>query len=541
MCAATKKTKVSKNAQPILSVENLSVGFGAGTPSAIEGVSYQVAKGEILCLVGESGSGKTVSALAAMGLLPDSADVRTGTIKFAGRELAKLSEKERRMLRGKDMSMIFQEPMTSLNPVLKVGEQVAEVFEIHTKLSQKEIKQKVLHLFEIVKIDNPERRYHAYPSQLSGGQRQRVMIAMALALEPKLLIADEPTTALDVTVQKRILDLLLELREKMGLAILFITHDFGVVRKIADNVAVMSAGKIVETGKTKDILENPQHDYTKSLLAAMPHLKPRQAEKGKDGAFLQVKNISKIFDVREAGIFSKSIHFHALDDISFSLAKGESVGVVGESGSGKSTLARCIMGLYDVSGGEVVFKSQNIAKLKGRELKQARRHMQMIFQDPFSSLNPRMRVGDSVAEGLRAHNMMPREEEKAFVAELLADCGLPEDAAERYPHQFSGGQRQRICIARAMALRPDLIVADEAVSALDVSVQKQILDLMAGLRKKYGLSYLFISHDLRVVSEVCDRVIVMQQGKIVEQGTTAEVFKNPKQPYTQKLLSAIVA
>ena len=526
----------------LLDVRDLNVSFQTpgGPVAAVQGVSYEVKAGEVVCLVGESGSGKTVSALSVMGLLPSrTSHVQAEQILFDGHDLQHLDAESFRHLRGKDISMIFQEPMTSLNPVFKVGEQVAEVFEIHTNLSRKERQQKVLELFEKVKIDNPARRYHAYPNQLSGGQRQRVMIAMALALKPKLLIADEPTTALDVTVQKKILDLIRELQAELGMGVLFITHDFGVVEAIGDRVVVMQNGRVVESGTVQDVMHNPQHAYTKQLLAAMPKLAPRAATPSTKPVLLEVKNLSKIFEVRKDSMFGKRQAFKAVDNVSFTLHKGETVGVVGESGCGKSTLARCLIGLYQPDGGAALFNGQNIAGLRGAGLKAARRNMQMVFQDPFSSLNPRMKIGESVGEGLRAHGLMKTAERRAFVQQLLADCGLPEDSYERYPHQFSGGQRQRVCIARALALRPELIIADEPVSALDVSVQKQILDLMADLRVKYGLSYLFISHDLRVVSQICDRVIVMHKGQVVESGSTADIFNRPQATYTRHLLAAI--
>ncbi len=525
----------------LLDIKKLNITFSsdAGPLHAVKDVSFHVGKGEVVCLVGESGSGKTISALAAMGLLPENSKVTAEKLSFDGKDLQTLDAESFRKLRGKDMSMIFQEPMTSLNPVFKVGEQVEEVLTIHTKLSHKDRKKRVLELFETVKIDDPERRYHAYPSQLSGGQRQRVMIAMALAMDTKLLIADEPTTALDVTVQGRILELLCELKDKFNMSVLFITHDFGVVKELGDRVVVMQHGEIMEQGAVKTVMSKPESAYTKQLLAAMPKFSPRKPSVKKQQKLLKVKELSKDFEVRKGGLFSPAETFHAVDNASFDLFKGETLGVVGESGCGKSTLARCVIGLYQADSGNVVFKGKDIAKQTGKELKAMRRHMQMVFQDPFSSLNPRMRIGESVGEGLRAHNIMPEKERRDFVHQLLEDCGLPADSYDRFPHQFSGGQRQRVCIARALSLKPDLIIADEPVSALDVSVQKQILDLLASLKEKYNLSYLFISHDLRVVSQICERVLVMHKGKIVEQGNTIDVFNKPKHEYTQHLLSSI--
>jgi peptide/nickel transport system ATP-binding protein len=365
------------------------------------------------------------------------------------------------------------------------------------------------------------------------------MIAMALAMNPKLLIADEPTTALDVTVQGEIIKLIKDLQRAHNLAVLFITHDFGVVRELGTHVAVMQNGQIVEKGPMREVMANPQHAYTQKLLAAMPRLKTDTTPAPAKAPLLEVTGLRKTFMVKKGGFFSRRVPFEALKGVSFTVGAGEVVGLVGESGCGKSTLAKCLLRLYEPDGGTLRFAGEDVTHLKGQPLRALRRNMQMVFQDPFSSLNPRMRVGESVAEGLRAHNLMPPAERDVFVRDLLADCGLPPDAADRYPHQFSGGQRQRICIARALALKPKLIIADEPVSSLDVSVQKQILELMNQLKEKYGLSYLFISHDLRVVSQVCDRVLVMQRGEIVEQGPAAQVFQNPQHPYTKQLLAAI--
>lgn len=522
----------------LLKVENLNI--KAGFKKLVKNVSFTLNEGETLCVVGESGSGKTLSALAVIGLLPESLKYKAETLVFNEHDLQVIDDETHRKMRGLDVGMIFQEPMTSLNPVLKVGDQIAEVFEVHTKLKKQEIKSHVLELLEKVKIDDPKRRYNAYPSQLSGGQRQRVMIAMALALKPKLLIADEPTTALDVTVQGEILKLIKDLQKEMNMAVMFITHDFGVVKEMADNVAVMEHGDIVEQGTVTQIMNKPKHAYTKKLLAAMPVLvtnkKPLKLD---DDILLNAENIQKMFMIKKGGFFSKATPFYAVNNVSFQMKRGESIGIVGESGSGKSTLARCAIGLYQPDGGDIVFNGQNLTKMNTKQLRIARRDMQMVFQDPFSSLNPRMKIGESVAEGIKAHNIVKSQERRAYVEQLLEDCGLPKDSYDRYPHQFSGGQRQRICIARALALKPALIIADEAVSALDVSVQKQILELMDELKVKYNLSYLFISHDLRVVSQFCDKVLVMHKGELVEQGTISEVYTKPKQQYTKDLLAAL--
>lgn len=505
----------------------------------VHGLNLQLEKGKTLCLVGESGSGKSLTSSAVMGLLPEQLSLSTESeIMFDGHAIHKMTEKSIRPLRGARMSMIFQEPMTSLNPVLKVGEQVAEVLEVHTKLSAKERKLKVIDLFKQVQIDQPERRYNTYPNQLSGGQRQRVMIAMALAMDIDLLIADEPTTALDVTVQGEILKLIKSLQQQRELAVLFVTHDFGVVKEIADDVAVMEKGKLVEFGQLDAILNNPQHPYTQKLIDAQPKLNPKKAVEPQ-APLLRASNLTKTFKVKKEGFFSKPETFYALNDVSLEIRQGQVVGVVGESGSGKSTLARCLMNLYALDDGEILFEGQEIHNLKGDALKNMRKNMQMVFQDPFSSLNPRLRIGETIADGVRAHKMMPKEDIRPYVEQLLADVGLPENAYDRYPHQFSGGQRQRICIARALALKPKLIIADEATSALDVSVQKQVLELMMSLKDKYDLSYLFISHDLRVVSEISDQVIVMRHGEIVESAQTESLYTSPKEPYTKALLNAM--
>lgn len=521
----------------LLSVQNLKISFA--DKKVVNNVSFDLNEGETLCLVGESGSGKSLTSLSIMGLLPDNARLSADRINFENDDLYTMSEEDKRHLRGREISMIFQEPMTALNPVMTVGKQVAEVFEIHTKFSKKEIKQKVIELFEKVKIPNPKRRFDDYPFQLSGGQRQRVMIAMALAMKPKLLIADEPTTALDVTVQGEILKLIKDLQKEMGMAVLFVTHDFGVVHEIADQVTVMKDGEVVEDGTVEAVMNAPKHNYTKKLLAAMPELLAEKKEEIAGDSFIQVNNVSKIFKVKEGGFFGKSKPFHALKDVSFSMKKGETVGVVGESGCGKSTLSRCLVRLYDLDEGVIRINGEDTTFFNKKQLKAMRRHMQMVFQDPYSSLNPRMKVGETIGEGIKAHKLMNKRERKAFVEQLLKDVGLPKESYDRYPHQFSGGQRQRIGIARALALRPALIIADEAVSALDVSVQKQVLDLMQDLKEKYDLSYLFVSHDLRVVSQISDRVLVMKDGEIVEQGTAYDIFKRPKHPYTKELLAAI--
>lgn len=524
---------------PLLEISNLQINHGS--EPLVKGVHLSLEKGKTLCLVGESGSGKSLTSLAVMGLLPDTLSVdEKSEITFDTHAIHKMTEDELRPLRGAHISMIFQEPMTSLNPVLKVGDQVAEVLEVHTKLSRRERKARVLELFEKVKIDNPKQRYNAYPNQLSGGQRQRVMIAMALAMDIELLIADEPTTALDVTVQGEILKLIKDLQKEHDLAVLFVTHDFGVVKAIADDVAVMQRGEVVEFGSVEQVMKKPEHAYTKKLIAAQPTLNPK-ADIGENDSLLSATGLTKTFKVKKDGFFGKEEAFYALDDVSIQIEKGQIVGVVGESGSGKSTLARCLIKLYDVDAGSVTFEGQEVHNLKGTALKNMRRNMQMVFQDPFSSLNPRLSIGESIADGIRAHKLMPKAEIREYVEQLLADVDLPKDSYDRYPHQFSGGQRQRVCIARALALKPKLIIADEATSALDVSVQKQVLELMMNLKDKYDLSYLFISHDLRVVSQICDKVMVMQKGKVVEFEQTEKLYTSPQKEYTKKLLEAMPA
>lgn len=520
----------------LLSIKNLQVHVGSS--SLVHGISLSLEKGKTLCVVGESGSGKTLTALSVMGLLADGLSAQADEMMFDGIDLQTLTPKARRLLRGRSMSMIFQEPMTSLNPVMRVGAQVAEVFAIHTTMTKRERVNAVLELFRKVQLHDEQRIYESYPHQLSGGQRQRVMIAMALAMKPKLLIADEPTTALDVTVQGEILALIKSLQQEMNMAVLFVTHDFGVVKQIADDVLVMEHGKKVEEGKVKQLLSKPKHAYTKKLLAAMPQLdlKAKKTRPGK--SLLEARGLRKVY-TRKSGWLGAKQELKALDSVDLSVLAGQTVGVVGESGSGKSTLARCLVRLIEPDSGQVVFLNEDLLAKRGKALRAARKHMQMVFQDPFSSLNPRMKVGESVGEGLRAHTDLSQAERRAEVVEILSDCGLPSDSYDRYPHQFSGGQRQRICIARALALKPKLVVCDEATSSLDVSVQGQILALLADLKAKYNLSYLFISHDLRIVSQVADEVLVMQNGRVVEAGPVHQVFGKPKEKYTKALLAAL--
>ncbi|PZP39235.1 MAG: microcin ABC transporter ATP-binding protein [Pseudomonas fluorescens] len=540
---ASTQSVVTKPAKgPLLHVENLSVATESKT--LVKSVSFSLSKGETLAVVGESGSGKTLTALSVMGLLPNGLTAQAKTMKLNGTDLQSLSPRQRRQLRGKRMAMIFQEPATALNPVLTCGYQVEEAFLIHSpKMSKKQRKARVLELFTQVKLPNPENIFNAYPHQISGGQRQRVMIAMALAHGPELLVADEPTTALDVTVQAEIIKLVKSLQKELGMAMLWITHDFGVVKELADNVVVMQNGAVVEEGPAKTVLSKPQHAYTKALLSATLSLNTEPlATKGKAAPILTAESLTHTYPARGGWIFGKGQGHHALDNVGFTLNAGQTLGVVGESGSGKSTLARVLTRLIEnkTQQGTIVFQGENLLKLKGEALRQSRKNMQMVFQDPVTSLNPKITVGQSILEGVIAHNTVPANQREAYVQDLLKEVGLPEDAATRLPHQFSGGQRQRIAIARALALKPKLVIADEPVSALDVSVQAQILKLLTKIQQTHGTAFVFISHDLRVISHLAHNVLVMHNGKVVESGPTQTLFAKPKHPYTQKLLSAVI-
>ncbi|GLW37078.1 ABC transporter ATP-binding protein [Pectobacterium carotovorum subsp. carotovorum] len=526
---------------PLLSIENLSVTLPADADRqwALRDVSLELYANEILCVVGESGSGKSMTASAIMGLLPDQVRATQGRILFEGRDLLTLPEQAMRQLRGARIGMIFQDPMTALNPLQKIGDQIAEMFITHQPmLTRRERDRRVQALLTDVHIPDPATTAQAYPHQLSGGQRQRVVIAMALALEPNVLIADEPTTALDVTTQAQILQLIRELQQRQGTSVLFITHDFGVVADIADRIVVMRQGERIEQGAAQQILYAPQHPYTRALIAAIPALHPAASRPVSDNAsILTLNHVVKTF--RQPGWFSRHRREEkALQGVSLTLPQGSTLGIVGESGSGKSTLARCIVRLYQPDSGEIQFDGHNLTRLRQRELREYSRHIQMVFQDPYSSLNPRQQVGEIVAKGLLVQGV-PRAEALEKVKTLFTLVGLDKHAIQRYPHEFSGGQRQRIGLARALALEPRILVADEPVSALDVSVQAQILALLADLRERLGLSMIFITHDLRVAAQVCDRLIVMQTGKIVEQGTTQQLFQHPQHAYTRQLLSAI--
>ena len=523
----------------ILDINDLIVSLGedARAPRIIDGVSLQVAKAETLCLVGESGSGKSVTSLTVMGLLQKgSLMVSGGGIKLVGEELLTASDRRLRQLRATTMAMIFQEPMTALNPVVPVGRQIDEVLRTHTDLDARARRQRILQMMEQVRLPEIERIFASYPHRLSGGQRQRIMIAMALVLEPKLLIADEPTTALDVTTQKQILTLIRDLQRDHGTAVLFITHDMGVVAEIADRVAVMRQGRLVETGSLDSILRTPAMEYTRNLLSAVPSLVPRTARaESAEPIVLETDQLVKIY--RERSFFGTVRQVPAAQDVTITLRKGRTLGIVGESGSGKSTVARCIVRLIDPTSGGIRLAGREISELSRALLQPHRKRIQIIFQDPYRSLNPRITVGETIAEGPINYGVA-REEALEKARELLELVDLPVDSISRYPHQFSGGQRQRIAIARALALDPDVLVADEAVSALDVSVQAQVLHLLDEIQTRLGIALLFITHDLRVAAQICDHVAVMQRGRIVEQGPAAQVLTHPQQTYTRQLLDA---
>jgi peptide/nickel transport system ATP-binding protein len=553
--------------ETLLSVRNLRVNFRLDKNTnfeAVKGISFDIPKNATVALVGESGSGKSVTSLSMLGLLPkENATIAPGSeIIYGGRNLVELDPIELRRLRGADISMIFQEPMTSLNPVFTVGFQLTEVLQLHMGLSAAEARKRAVALLAEVGIPDPEFKINAYPSQMSGGQQQRVMIAMAIACEPKLLIADEPTTALDVTIQKQILDLIADLQKKHQMSVLFITHDLAVVGEIADYVVVMRNGEIREQGPAKSVFENPQDAYTKALLLCRPRLDRRpvrlpviedfmtgqghamhlnERKRGIDSAdpiILDVRHLGKDFYSRE-GLFGRR-KFEAVKDVSFKLPKGKTLGLVGESGSGKTTVGLTLMRLHEASSGEALFEGKDILSMSPRQFMTYKRRIQIIFQNPYASLNPRMIVGQIVTEPMEIHGIGASAQERTDLAfELLNKVGLPEVSFYKYPHEFSGGQRQRIAIARCLTLKPDILICDESVSALDVSVQAQVLNLLQDLQDEYHLSYIFISHDLAVVKYISDEIMVMNQGEIVEIANSDDIYLHPKQPYTKKLLSSI--
>ncbi|WP_417718988.1 ABC transporter ATP-binding protein [Salipiger sp.] len=527
---------------PVLAIRDLKIALpeGSDRPFALDGLDLTIAPGEIVCLVGESGSGKSLCAGAVMRLLPEPhVHVAGGSVRFMGDELLGKSEAEMRAIRGRDIAMIFQEPMTALNPQKTVGWQIDEVLRLHTRKSRAERRARALEMLERVHIPDPASAYNAYPHQVSGGQRQRVMIAMALCLSPKLIIADEPTTALDVTTQLQILKLIRELQDEEGAGVLFITHDFGVVAEIADKVAVLCKGEMVEQGPAAQVLNAPQHPYTRALIGAVPALTPPPVKPVNTAPLvLKGTGLKKTFAARGGLLSGKRRAVTAVRDLTFELHRGETLGVVGESGSGKTTVSRIVTRLLESDAGKVEVDGTDLLACSPRELRAMRKHIQMVFQDPMASLNPRKRVVDIIAQGPIVHGVAP-DKAREDARRLLELVELSPAAATRFPHEFSGGQRQRIGIARALAMEPKVIVADEPVSALDVSVQAQVLKLLADLRDRLNLSLLFVTHDLRVAAQLCDRIIVMQKGEIVETGPTAEVFADPQHPYTQNLLSSI--
>jgi glutathione transport system ATP-binding protein len=566
----------------LIEVDDLRVYFPLEdeTVKAVEGVSWHIDKGETLAVVGESGSGKSVTAMSLMRLTDYAGGkIMSGTANFRRKngntvDLASEQQDVMRDIRGNDISMIFQEPMTSLNPVFTVGMQIAEAIILHQGKTEEEALEMALEMLKLVRIPEPEKQLTQYPHQLSGGMRQRVMIAMALSCRPSLLIADEPTTALDVTIQAQILGLIKKLQQDIGMSVMFITHDMGVVAEVADRVVVMLRGEKVEEGPAAEIFHNPQHPYTKALLSAVPRLGSmngrklpakfanvdisraegdevkeqtggeklldiRDTVRRGDAPLLEVKGLTTRFDIRKGLFGTATGRIHAVEGINFSLQPGETLALVGESGCGKSTTGRSIIRLEEPTRGSVKFEGQELTKLNAKQMRPYRRQMQMIFQDPFASLNPRMTVGDAIAEPIIVHELAKGQEARARVASLLQRVGLEPEHAARYPHEFSGGQRQRLCIARALGLEPQLIIADEAVSALDVSIQAQVINLMMDLQEEFGLSYLFISHDMAVVERVSHRVAVMYLGEIVELGMRGQVFENPQHPYTKKLMSAV--
>lgn len=581
----------------ILEVNNLQTHFttDAGIVKAVDNISFKVRKGETVGIVGESGSGKSVTSLSLMKLIKDppgkivGGEILFHSPKLGSMDIAKLSSREMRHIRGNEISMVFQEPMSSLNPVFTCGDQVMEAILLHQQVSKKEAKVRTIELFKQVQLPRPEAIFNSYPHQLSGGQKQRVMIAMALSCNPSVLIADEPTTALDVTIQSTIIELLRDLRDQKGTSIVFITHDLGVIAEIADYVIVMYRGKIVEQGTVWDIFSNPQHPYTKGLLACRPRLdikmrvlpvvadfmhtdesgtmtekraqaqkynsvgealldnfideeevKDRQKKLHQQAPLLEVKNLKTYFPLRKSFFGKVEEYVKAVDDVSFEVYPGETVGLVGESGCGKTTLGRSILRLIEPTGGDVIFEGKKITDFKGDQIRQLRKDIQIIFQDPYSSLNPRITIGEAIMEPMRIHKVLPNDSvRKARVIELLETVSLRADHFNRYPHEFSGGQRQRICIARTLALNPKFIICDESVSALDVSVQAQVLNLLNELKEKFNFTYVFISHDLSVVKFMADRIIVMNKGKVEEVGYAEDIYANPKTAYTRSLVNAI--
>ncbi|OZI43012.1 ABC transporter ATP-binding protein [Bordetella genomosp. 4] len=521
----------------VLAIRNLSVTVAGTDKQVVRNLSLDVRAGETVCVVGESGSGKSVSSLAVMGLLPPGALKPSGAIRVEGEDILSATPQRLREMRATRMAMVFQEPMTALNPVHTVGRQVDEVLRLHRRLSRAERREKVLNMFRSVHLPDVERIYDSYPHQLSGGQRQRIVIAMALILEPRLLIADEPTTALDVTTQKQILALIKELQTEHQTAVLFITHDFGVVAEIADRIVVMNRGDLIESGTRDDILARPEQSYTRRLVSSVPSLVPLRRDAPTGDPVLRVQGLGRTY-IDKRSFWSGGLRqVPAAQDVNLVLHKGEILGIVGESGSGKSTVARCIMRLIEPTTGKVLMGNDDIAALSGTALRPVRQRIQIVFQDPYRSLNPRRKIGESIIEGLLNFGT-PRDQATAKAVDTLRVVGLDAEAMDRYPHQFSGGQRQRICIARALVMEPEVLVADEAVSALDVSVQAQVLGLLEQIRQRTGVGVLFITHDLRVAAQICDTILVMQRGQVVETGAAETVLTQPTHDYTRALIDA---
>ena len=541
----------------ILKVSNLNTEFKSdyGSKQALKNISFNIKDGEVLALVGESGSGKTVTSLSIMGLLPNNASVQEGEIKLVNKNnneinILNLSDEQHNEIRGNDISMVFQEPMTCLNPTMTVGEQIVEVILRHKKISKSNARKEVIDLLNLVEIPDPIQRAIEYPHQLSGGMRQRIMIAISLACNPKLIIADEPTSALDVTIQAQLLELLKKLKNSIvtKTSILFITHDLGIVKELADRVIVMYQGEIVEEGNVTEVFQRPKHAYTNNLIQSLPEFKIEERKKNNlknniknndDPIILNIKNLYKEFPV-EKGMLKKSIDtVKAVQNISLNVKQNKVLGLVGESGSGKSTLGKTIMKLIEPSSGQIIFKDHDISKFNKRKMRNIRQKIQMIFQDPFASLNPRKNIFDTLIEPILVHSLMKKNEAKDYIEKIISDVGLPIDSLDRFPHEFSGGQRQRIGIARALVLKPEFIIADEPVSALDVSIQAQVLNLLEKIKETYNLTMIFISHDLSVIEYFCDEVAVMYLGHIVEKAPVNELFNNPKHSYTKALLSAV--
>ena len=543
----------------ILKVSNLSTAFQSsyGSKQALKNISFKINEGEVLALVGESGSGKTVTSLSIMGLLPNNAYVEEGNINLIDKKnnqvnILELTDEKHNLIRGNDISMVFQEPMTCLNPTMTVGDQIIEVILNHKKIPKTEAVKEMINLLGLVEIPDPIQRAREYPHQLSGGMRQRIMISIALACTPKLIIADEPTSALDVTIQAQLLELLMKLKNSIvsKTSILFITHDLGIVRELADRVIVMYQGEIVEEGQVNKVFDNPQHSYTKNLIQSLPEFKleERKLIKKVDDKknladdkqiVLKIENLFKEFPVEKSFFKESNETVKAVQNISLNVRKNEVLGLVGESGSGKSTLGKSIIKLLEPSKGNIYFNNENISKYSNKQMIKIRQKMQMIFQDPFASLNPRKNIFDTLIEPILVHNLMKKNEASSYIKEIINDVGLPLESLSRFPHEFSGGQRQRIGIARALVLKPEFIVADEPVSALDVSIQAQVLNLLEKLKKTYNLTMIFISHDLSVIEFFCDRVAVMYLGHIVEIAPVSKLFNNPKHSYTRALLSAV--